>query len=189
MEVTVSSSFAKPIVFSAHPNVKLFITHAGLLSTIEAVHNGVPLLAIPVFVDQPINAATAVQNGYALQLDYVDPDFSERKIAYLIRELLQNATYAQNAKARSRLFHDRPMKPMEAVNYWINYVIKHRGAPHLRVAGVNLPWYKYFMVDVIGLFVLSVLCGLYFVQFIIRKAILCIRNNRVCLTMLKKKTN
>ncbi|ERL84451.1 hypothetical protein D910_01883, partial [Dendroctonus ponderosae] len=139
----------------AHPNVKLFITHAGLLSTTEAVHNGVPLLAIPVFVDQPINAATAVRNGYALQLDYSDPDFSERKIAQLIHELLNNATYAQNAKARSRLYHDRPMKPMEAVNYWINYVIKHRGAPHLRVAGVNLPWYQYFMVDVIGLFVLT----------------------------------
>ncbi len=38
--------------FAAHKNTKLFITHAGLLSTQESIYHGVPMLGIPIFADQ-----------------------------------------------------------------------------------------------------------------------------------------
>lgn len=62
----------------------------------------------------------------------------------------------ENIKKRSRLFHDRPMSPMDTAIYWIEYIIRHNGASHLRVVGKDLPWYQYLMLDVIG-FLLIVL--------------------------------
>ena len=40
-------------------------------------------------------------------------------------------------------------KPLDTAIYWIEYVVRHGGAPHLRVAGTDLVWYQYFLLDVI----------------------------------------
>lgn len=72
----------------AHPNVKLFITHGGLLSTTETVYFGVPVLAIPVYGDQKLNAQTAVSNGFGLVLPY--KELSERTLGEKLDELLNN---------------------------------------------------------------------------------------------------
>lgn len=53
-----------------HPNIKLFITQGGLQSLEESVTNGVPLLAIPFFADQFINAGRIEALGIGLQLDF-----------------------------------------------------------------------------------------------------------------------
>ncbi|XP_066137700.1 UDP-glycosyltransferase UGT5-like [Euwallacea fornicatus] len=153
----------------AHPNMKLFITHGGLLSTTETIYHGVPILAIPIFADQHLNAAKSVRDGYALQLPYHDSNFTEERLEYLIKELLNDPKYQANVKQRSRLFHDRPMPPMETAVYWVNYIIRHGGAPHLKVAGINLPWYKYFMVDVIGFLILVILLILFSLKFAFKK--------------------
>lgn len=61
--------------------------------------------------------------------------------------------YAEAAKQNSKLLHDRPKKPIELADYWIRYVVKHNGALHLRVAGIKLPLYQYYMLDVFGVIV------------------------------------
>lgn len=53
-----------------HSKVRLFITHGGLFSNQEAVFHGVPLIVLPVFADQPINAQKALDDGYAIRLDW-----------------------------------------------------------------------------------------------------------------------
>ncbi|XP_066259819.1 UDP-glycosyltransferase UGT5-like [Euwallacea similis] len=153
----------------AHPNMRLFITHGGLLSTTETIYHGVPILAIPIFADQHSNAAKAVDGGYGLQLKYLDSNFTEERLEYLIKELLNNPKYKDNAKHRSRLYHDRPMPPMETAIYWVEYVIRHGGAPHLKVAGKNLHWYEYFMVDVIAFLVLVISLVVFSLKFALKK--------------------
>ncbi|XP_076275155.1 UDP-glycosyltransferase UGT5-like [Rhynchophorus ferrugineus] len=153
----------------AHPNVRLFITHGGLLSTTETIYHGVPILAIPVFGDQPANAERAQYAGYALKLDYHDTNFTEERLSYLINELLNNPKYRENVQRRSKLFHDRPMKPKDTAVYWMEYVVRNNGARHLRVGGINIPWYQYYLLDVMLVLTVMVSIVLYAVIFILRR--------------------
>ncbi|CAG9854537.1 unnamed protein product [Phyllotreta striolata] len=143
----------------AHPNVKLFITHGGLLSTLETIYHGVPVLTLPVFGDQRLNAARTEIFGYGLAIDFFE--LNEENFSDAIEKMLSDPKYFNTAKKRSVLFHDRPMKPVDSLVYWTEYIARHRGAPHLKVAGFNLPWYKYFLVDVIVVFVLLPVLLLY----------------------------
>ncbi|KAJ1519806.1 hypothetical protein ONE63_005059 [Megalurothrips usitatus] len=54
----------------AHPKTVLFVTHAGLMGSTEAVALGVPMLALPLFTDQPANAALFTHQGIAEQLHH-----------------------------------------------------------------------------------------------------------------------
>lgn len=47
------------------------------------------------------------------------------------------------------------MTGLEKAVWWSEYVIRHKGAQHLRSPAVDLPLYQYFLLDVIG-FLLAV---------------------------------
>lgn len=66
---------------------------------------------------------------------------------------------------------DKPMSPKEAVNYWVEYVIRHKGAPHLRVASLSLEWYQYLLIDVV-LFISAVIFVLIYLMKILFRCLL-----------------
>ena len=53
-----------------HRNVKLFMTHGGLLGSSEAAHCGVPMLVTPFYGDQFLNAAALENRQVGLLLKY-----------------------------------------------------------------------------------------------------------------------
>lgn len=57
------------ISFTAHPNILFFITHGGLLSSLESVHFGVPQIGVPIYFDQFVNINRGVARGSALRVD------------------------------------------------------------------------------------------------------------------------
>jgi UDP:flavonoid glycosyltransferase YjiC (YdhE family) len=73
---------------TAHPNVKLFITHGGFLSTTETIYNGVPALAIPIMGDQNLNAQQIVNQGIGLSMSF--KEITEEALTDKINELLTN---------------------------------------------------------------------------------------------------
>lgn len=54
------------LVSLAHPNLRVFITHGGQLSTTEAIHFGVPIVGIPVYGDQFVNMRLAIRKGFGV---------------------------------------------------------------------------------------------------------------------------
>jgi len=60
----------------------------------------------------------------------------------------------------SRRFKDRQNTPKEEVIYWTEYVIKHKGAHHLKTAALKLSWYQYFLIDILITIVLIFLVSL-----------------------------
>ncbi|XP_041988989.1 UDP-glucosyltransferase 2-like [Aricia agestis] len=136
----------------AHPNVKAFITHSGLLSTIEATKFGVPTVTIPVFADQPINSVTAVRAGRAVQVQF-SPDMAG-SLEDALNEILTNKTYYVQAKKLSKLFNDRPVEPKKLILHYIKLAIESQGATHLRLSS-DLAWYQLWMLDQIVFFLIS----------------------------------
>lgn len=75
----------------AHPNTKLFITHGGLLSTTETIYHGVPVLSLPVFGDQKLNAAQSETSGFGLTIDFYK--ITEEKLTSALDKLLHDPKY------------------------------------------------------------------------------------------------
>uniref|UniRef100_A0A1L8E197 Putative udp-glucoronosyl and udp-glucosyl transferase n=1 Tax=Nyssomyia neivai TaxID=330878 RepID=A0A1L8E197_9DIPT len=107
----------------AHPNAKLFISHCGLLSTHESTWRGVPMLGVPIFLDQFMNIAQSVKSGMALEYDIRNVSKETFKAAIL--ELITNPVYKKNAMIRSRLFRDQPEKPLDRALWWIEYILRN----------------------------------------------------------------
>jgi len=83
-----------PVIYpTAHPNVRLFITHGGLLSTQETVYWGVPVVGIPLLGDQKLNMARAVAAGYGILLDYAN--VTAESLDWALKEALENSRYFQ----------------------------------------------------------------------------------------------
>lgn len=130
----------------AHPNIKLFITHGGLLGTTEALVEGVPVLGIPIYGDQRMNMNIAVNRGYAMTINF--EDINENLLVDTIHSILKNASITLKAIEVSRVYNDRPMTPQKSVVYWTEYVIRHKGAPLLQSAGQDLSYVEFNSFDV-----------------------------------------
>ncbi|KAI8437490.1 hypothetical protein MSG28_011808 [Choristoneura fumiferana] len=113
-----------------HPNTKLFITHGGLLSFIEAIHFGVPMITIPHGGDQYSNAEVAVKKGVAIKLE--NNQNAPAKLRNALNAMFTDRTYQDNMKRVSRIYHDRPALPTKELVHWVEHVVTTQGALHLR---------------------------------------------------------
>ncbi|XP_028043012.1 UDP-glucuronosyltransferase 2B19-like [Bombyx mandarina] len=137
----------------AHQNVRIFISHGGLMGTIEAIFHGVPIIGIPLFGDQYNNLLQVENAGSGIILEY--HNLNENNMRSLINHVLSNEKYKNNARDLSIRFRDRPIKALDAAMYWIEYVIRHQGAHFMKNPALKLNWFAYNMFDVY-LFILCV---------------------------------
>jgi glucuronosyltransferase len=114
----------------AHASITAFISHVGLLSTHEATYHGVPIVGIPLFVDQHRNLHKAITAGAAVKVDFMSLSVESFKSAII--EIASNPSYKRNMESRSKLFRDQKERPLERAIWWCEYVMRHVNVGHLR---------------------------------------------------------
>ncbi|XP_046401574.1 uncharacterized protein LOC124167639 [Ischnura elegans] len=152
----------------AHPNVLGMVTHGGLLSLQEAIYHGVPVIGFPFFGDQHVNMNRASDLGYGLTLNFYN--FKKEELVKSVSEILNNPNYLKTAKKLSSVFRDQPETPLQRGVYWTEYIIRHKGAPHLKSTASDLNWFQYYLIDVVSFIIftlgLSIILCFYLYQVI-----------------------
>ncbi|KAF2901096.1 hypothetical protein ILUMI_05091, partial [Ignelater luminosus] len=124
-----------------HPNIKLFITQGGIQSIDEAIDDHIPMLGLPFFLDQLTNVKRMVAKELGLSLDYKTLD--KKTFKDTIQEIINNPKYRNRIKELADLANDQPMTGLEKAVWWSEYVIRHKGAKHLRSPLLDIPTYQY----------------------------------------------
>ncbi|XP_037537401.1 UDP-glucuronosyltransferase 1A1-like [Nematolebias whitei] len=139
----------------AHRGVRAFITHAGSHGVFEGLCHGVPMLMVPLNADQPDNALKIAQRGAGLVLDITS--LTTESLLQGLTEIINTTRYKENVQKLAALHNDRPVDPLDLSVYWTEYVMKHKGAKHLKAAVRDLHWFQYFCLDVITFLAATVL--------------------------------
>ncbi|XP_076864450.1 UDP-glucuronosyltransferase 1A1-like isoform X2 [Brachyhypopomus gauderio] len=131
-----------------HPKTRAFITHAGTHGIYEGICHGVPMVMVPLFGDQEDNAHRMSNRGVGVILD-----IHEVTVPMLIDALntvINDSSYKERMMKLSAVHNDRPVEPLDLAVYWTEFVMRHKGAGHLRPAAHDLNWFQYHSLDVIG---------------------------------------
>ncbi|CAG9860312.1 unnamed protein product [Phyllotreta striolata] len=142
-----------------HPNIKAFITQGGLQSIEEAIINEVPLVGIPFFSDQPSNMRKIEEQGIGRMIDYAS--LTKEKLKSAVIEVSQNKKYKENIKRCKSILVDQPTRGVDKAVWWIEYVLKHKGARHLRSPAADMSFFEYLMLDVISFLVMIIIIASY----------------------------
>uniref|UniRef100_A0A8D2DJQ8 UDP-glucuronosyltransferase n=1 Tax=Sciurus vulgaris TaxID=55149 RepID=A0A8D2DJQ8_SCIVU len=145
-----------------HPKTRAFITHSGSHGIYEGICNGVPMVMLPLFGDQMDNAKRMETRGAGVTLNVLE--MTSDDLANALNTVINDKSYKENIMRLSRLHKDRPIEPLDLAVFWVEFVMRHKGAPHLRPAAHDLTWYQYHSLDVIG-FLLAIVLGVAFITF------------------------
>ncbi|XP_066045460.1 UDP-glucuronosyltransferase 1A1-like isoform X5 [Chamaea fasciata] len=143
----------------AHPKTRAFITHGGSHGVYEGICNAVPMVLMPLFGDQMDNAKRVESRGAGLTLNILE--MTSNDISTALKAVINDKKYKENIQRLSDLHLDRPIHPLDLAVHWVEFVMRHKGAPHLRPAAHDLNWVQYHSLDVIAFLAAVALLSLF----------------------------
>jgi glucuronosyltransferase len=153
----------------AHKNIKVFMTHGGLLSLTEAANQGVPVIVFPLFADQDYNANIVEKVGRGVKVEITEVTIQILKNA--LSKILSTDAYKARTTELSKVFNDRPEKPLQTAVWWTEYVLRHESTSHLKPGNLHQTWYERRLLDVWLFILTTVLLSLSVVIYIMVKCL------------------
>ncbi|GAA6218622.1 UDP-glucuronosyltransferase 2A1-like [Lates japonicus] len=138
-----------------HPKTRVFVAHGGTNGLQEAIYHGVPIVGLPLMFDQDDNLFRMRARGVAKVLDI--GTLNKDNFLEALKTVLYEPSYRENMQELSRLHRDQPMKPLDRAMFWIEFVMRHKGATHLKTDSYKMSWIQYHSIDVIALLLVLVI--------------------------------
>ena len=142
----------------AHPNLRVFITHCGFNSYMEAAYHAKPIIAFPLSLDRPRYATAMASKGMGIKMNI--RTFTAHELSGNIELLLHNDTYKRAAEVVSLRMRAIQVPVDKRISFWVDQVLS-LGADHLRSGTFELSLIEFLMLDVYFLVFICVLCFMF----------------------------
>ncbi|CAK5072808.1 unnamed protein product [Meloidogyne enterolobii] len=139
-----------------HPKTRLLFAHGGYSSFLEAAKTGIPILLVPLFADQGINAKRAQRFGICEILD--KKTLNDKIVEELLRKMLND----DRLKIVAMLADNPPSSlSMPSLEYGLRLAVSSKPDYFSLKSAQKLGFLEYFNVDlIIIIFIL-----IYFLSF------------------------
>ena len=74
---------------------------------------------------------------------------SADSLSKAIQTVVNDPSYRQNAQIMSQRLRDQLVSKRDTIAFWVDYVIRNKGAHHLKSSAHKLSWWQYHSLDVI----------------------------------------
>ncbi|KAM9858602.1 UDP-glucuronosyltransferase 3A1-like [Aulostomus maculatus] len=135
-----------------HKKARLFITHGGQNSLLQAVYHAVPILGIPLFGDQFDNVVRAEAKDLGLTIR--PTQITRELLCSTIQTLIQDTRFKSSALSLSRIHKSHPVPPALRLIQWVEHILHSGGGSHLRPVSMTQPWYQKYLLDLLLLLLL-----------------------------------
>lgn len=98
-------NWAPQVKVLSHENIGAFLSHCGWNSILESMYYGVPVLAMPIHLDQPYNGNVAVKVGVGMEVKRYDQKLKREDVANVVRRIIveeEGKKVREKAKELSR---------------------------------------------------------------------------------------
>uniref|UniRef100_A0A3Q2YF14 UDP-glucuronosyltransferase n=1 Tax=Hippocampus comes TaxID=109280 RepID=A0A3Q2YF14_HIPCM len=140
-----------------HAKTRLFVAHGGTNGIQEAIYHGVPLVGLPLMFDQHDNFFRMEARGVAKVLDIAT--VNQENFLEALQAVLDQPSYGDKMRRLSALHRDQPVPALSRAVFWIEFVMRHKGAPHLRNESYKMSTVQYHCLDVAAFLMAVTLTG------------------------------
>ncbi|EIE24908.1 UDP-Glycosyltransferase/glycogen phosphorylase [Coccomyxa subellipsoidea C-169] len=144
-----------------HPSTKAFLSHCGANGLNEAAYHGVPVVAMPFYGDQPMNARKLIGKGMAVALQKRGLS-AEGVYDAFTRVLTDESIRAAAAKVSKRI-RSRKRSSVQETADWVEHVLDSDGEAYMQLPDDDMSFFVRNSLDVaatfFGLGVVALIAG------------------------------